>query len=304
MSKQNPTLVIMAAGMGSRFGGLKQIEPVDPEGHIIIDFSLFDAWRAGFRDVVFIIKREMESEFLECIGDRMERYFHVSCVFQELERLPEGISVPAGRAKPWGTGHALACCKGVVNGPFAVINADDFYGRTAFSEIYDFLAAQTDEHKYAMVGYRLKNTVTEFGSVARGVCEIEDGMLTGVTERTKIFKKGADAEYTEDGEHFFPLAGDTIVSMNLWGFSARVLDELWDRMGAFLKDAIPKNPLKCEYFLPFVVNEQLADRSASVRVLPCEESWYGVTYREDLASVKEAVARMKAEGIYTETLWK
>ena len=149
MSKQNPTLVIMAAGMGSRFGGLKQIEPVDPEGHIIIDFSLFDAWRAGFRDVVFIIKREIEEEFRECIGDRMERYFHVSYVFQELERLPEGIPVPAGRAKPWGTGHALACCRGVVNGPFAVINADDFYGRTAFSEIYDFLSTQTDESCYA-----------------------------------------------------------------------------------------------------------------------------------------------------------
>ena len=232
MDRQKPTLVIMAAGMGSRFGGLKQIEPVDPEGHIIIDFSLFDSWRAGFRDVVFIIKREMEAEFRECIGDRMEQYFHVSYVYQDLDRLPEGIEVPEGRTKPWGTGHALACCKGVVNGPFAVINADDFYGRTAFSEIYDFLAAQTDESKYAMVGYRLKNTVTEFGSVARGVCEIEDGMLTGVTERTKIFKKGADAEYTEDGEHFFPLAGDTIVSMNLWGFSTRVLDELWARMGA------------------------------------------------------------------------
>ena len=203
-----------------------------------------------------------------------------------------------------GTDHALACCKGVVNGPFAVINADDFYGHTAFSEIYDFLAAQTDESKYAMVGYRLKNTVTEFGSVARGVCEIEDGMLTGVTERTKIFKKGTDAEYTEDGEHFFPLAGDTIVSMNLWGFSARVLDELWARMGAFLTEAMKTNPLKCEYFLPFVVNEQLADKSASVQVLPCEETWYGVTYREDLASVKEAVAKMKAAGIYTEELWK
>ena len=162
------TLVIMAAGMGSRFGGLKQIEPIDPEGHIIIDFSLFDAWRAGFRDVVFIIKREMEAEFRECIGDRMEQYFHVSYVYQDLDRLPEGIEGPEGRTKPWGTGHALACCKGVVNGPFAVINADDFYGHTAFSEIYDFLAAQTDESKYAMVGYRLKNTVTEFGSVARG----------------------------------------------------------------------------------------------------------------------------------------
>lgn len=206
MSKHTPSLVIMAAGMGSRFGGLKQIEPVDPEGHIIIDFSLFDAWRAGFRDVVFIIKREMEGEFRACIGDRMKKFFHVSYVYQELDRLPEGIALPEGRTKPWGTGHALACCKGAVNGPFAVINADDFYGRTAFSEIYDFLATQTDESQYAMVGYRLRNTVTEFGSVARGVCEIENNMLTGVTERTKIFKKGADAEYTEDGRAFLPAA--------------------------------------------------------------------------------------------------
>ena len=253
--------------------------------------------------MVFIIKREMEGEFRACIGDRMKKFFHVSYVYQELDRLPEGIALPEGRTKPWGTGHALACCKGAVNGPFAVINADDFYGRTAFSEIYDFLAAQTDENQYAMVGYRLRNTVTEFGSVARGVCEIENNMLTGVTERTKIFKKGADAEYTEDGEHFFPLPGDTIVSMNLWGFSAHMLDELWGRMPAFLTEAMQKNPLKCEYFLPFVVNEQMADGTASVRVLPCEESWYGVTYREDLASVKAAVAKMKAEGIYTEKLW-
>lgn len=301
---REPVLVIMAAGMGSRFGGPKQIKAVDDMGHAIIDYSLYDAKRAGFKKVAFIIKRELEEDFKLRVGKRAEAHFDVEYVYQELDRLPEGIESPEGRTKPWGTGHALACCKGVVNGPFAVINADDFYGRTAFSEIYDFLAAQTDEHKYAMVGYRLKNTVTEFGSVARGVCEIEDGMLTGVTERTKIFKKGTDAEYTEDGEHFFPLAGDTIVSMNLWGFSARVLDELWARMGAFLTEAMKTNPLKCEYFLPFVVNEQLADKSASVQVLPCEETWYGVTYREDLASVKEAVAKMKAEGIYTEELWK
>ena len=186
---KNPTLVILAAGMGSRFGGLKQIEPVDPGGHLIIDFSLFDAWRAGFRNVVFIITHEMEQEFRKCIGDRMERFFHVSYAYQELDRLPEGIPVPAERTKPWGTGHALACCRGVINGPFAVINADDFYGRTAFTEIFDFLAKQTDESKYAMVGYLLKNTVTEFGSVARGVCQTENGLLTGITERTKIFKK-------------------------------------------------------------------------------------------------------------------
>ena len=301
---KNPTLVILAAGMGSRFGGLKQIEPVDPDGHLIIDFSLFDAWRAGFRNVVFIITHEMEQEFRKCIGDRMERFFHVSYAYQELDRLPEGIPVPAERTKPWGTGHALACCRGVINGPFAVINADDFYGRTAFTEIFDFLAKQTDESKYAMVGYLLKNTVTEFGSVARGVCQTENGLLTGITERTKIFKKGADAEYTEDGSHFITLPGDTVVSMNLWGFSAKILDELWFRMGAFLREAIKTDPLKCEYFLPFVVNEQLSDKSASVQVLPCEEIWYGVTYREDLDSVKQAVAKMKANGVYTEELWK
>lgn len=304
MQNQAPKLVIMAAGMGSRFGGLKQMEPVDKEGHSIIDFSMYDARRAGFRDLVFIIKREHDALFRERIGNRMERFFNVEYVYQELTDIPAGCTVPDGRVKPWGTGQAIACCRNVLHGPFAVINSDDFYGRTAFSEIYEFLRTNDDEHCYAMVGYRVRNTVTEFGSVARGVCEIEAGMLTGVTERTKIFKKGTDAEYTEDGEHFFPLAGDTIVSMNLWGFSARVLDELWARMGAFLTEAMKTNPLKCEYFLPFVVNEQLADKSASVQVLPCEETWYGVTYREDLASVKEAVARMKAEGIYTEELWK
>ena len=303
MQKQAPKLVIMAAGMGSRFGGLKQMEPVDAEGHSIIDFSMYDARRAGFRDLVFIIKREHDALFRERIGNRMERFFNVEYVYQELTDIPDGCTVPEGRVKPWGTGQAVACCRNVLHGPFAVINSDDFYGRTAFSEIYDFLRTNDDEHCYAMVGYRVRNTVTAFGSVARGVCEIRDGMLTGVTERTKIFKKGDHAEYTEDGEHFFPLPGDTIVSMNLWGFSAHVLDELWSRMPAFLVEAMRTNPLKCEYFLPFVVNEQLADKTASVRVLPCEESWYGVTYREDLDSVKKAVADMKAEGIYTELLW-
>ena len=297
------TLVILAAGMGSRFGGLKQIEPVDPEGHIIIDFSLFDAWRAGFRDVVFIIKREMEAEFRECIGDRMEQYFHVSYVYQELDRLPEGIAVPDGRTKPWGTGHALACCKGVVSGPFAVINADDFYGRTAFSEIYDFLAAQTDESKYAMVGYRLKNTVTEFGSVARGVCEVENGMLTSITERMQIYQRGDHAAYTEDGTQFVDLPGDTIVSMNLWGFTQPMVSELWSRLSTFLAQQVPQNPMKCEFYLPNAVNQQLEDGTARVRVLPCEEVWHGVTYREDLASVKEAICALKAAGVYEERLW-
>ena len=299
-----PTLVIMAAGMGSRFGGPKQITPVDPQGHIIIDFSLFDAWRAGFRKVVFIIKREMEADFREVIGDRMEQYFEVTYVYQDGERLPEGYSVPEGRTKPWGTGHAVACCKGAVDGPFAVINADDFYGPSAFSTIYDYLAANEDESAYAMVGYRLRNTVTEYGSVARGVCEVTDGKLTNITERTKIYKRGEDAAYTEDdGQTFTQLPGSTIVSMNLWGFSAGLIDQLWARFPAFLDKNLPVNPLKCEYFLPFVVDEQIKDGSASVSVLPCEETWYGVTYREDLESVQNAIAEMKAKGIYKEDLW-
>ena len=300
---REPTLVIMAAGLGSRFGGLKQVTPVDPEGHPIIDFSLFDAKRAGFRQVAFIIKRELEQEFRERVGRRAEEHFAVSYVFQDLDRLPAGFSVPEGRVKPWGTGHAVACCQGVVEGPFAVVNADDFYGRGAFSAVYDYLSTNQDASRYAMVGYRLRNTVTEHGSVSRGVCEVQDGLLTGITERTKIYKRGDHAAYTEDDVTFVDLPGDTLVSMNLWGFSAGFLEELWARFPAFLQKNLPDNPLKCEYYLPGVVNAQLSDGSASVRVLPCEETWYGITYQEDLESVRQAIARMKQEGIYPPRLW-
>jgi len=298
-----PTLVIMAAGMGSRFGGLKQIAPVDEQGHTIIDFSLFDAYRAGFRRVAFIIKKDIENDFKEHIGNRMEKYFEVSYVCQDLTELPEGYSVPEGRTKPWGTGHAVVCARNAVHGPFAAINADDFYGPTAFGTIYDFLAENKNEDQYAMVGYRMRNTVTENGSVARGICEVKDGILQNITERTKIFKDGNDARFTEDGETFTHIAGETIVSMNLWGFTAKMMDELWERFPAFLDKNLPVNPQKCEYFLPFVVNEQIEEACSSVRVLPCEETWYGVTYKEDLESVRNAISRMKAEGIYTKELW-
>ena len=305
MNANKPALVIMAAGMGSRFGGLKQITPVDPQGHKIIDFSMFDAWRAGFRDVVFIIKKEIEEEFKEAVGNEAEKHFNVQYVFQEVDDLPEGFTVPAERGKPWGTGHAVAACRNAVKGPFAVINADDFYGPSAFTTIYDYLSSNTDESAYAMVGYRLRNTVTEHGSVARGVCQVsEEGLLTGITERTKIYKRGEDAAFTEDdGATFTDLPGETIVSMNLWGFTRSILNVLWDRFPAFLEKNLPVNPLKCEYFLPFVVDEQIAEGSATARVLPCEESWYGVTYKEDLASVENAIAQMKKDGIYKEDLW-
>ena len=305
MNANKPALVIMAAGMGSRFGGLKQITPVDPQGHKIIDFSMFDAWRAGFRDVVFIIKKEIEEEFKEAVGNEAEKHFNVQYVFQEVDDLPEGFTVPAERGKPWGTGHAVAACRNAVKGPFAVINADDFYGPSAFTTIYDYLSSNTDESAYAMVGYRLRNTVTEHGSVARGVCQVsEEGLLPGITERTKIYKRGEDAAFTEDdGATFTDLPGETIVSMNLWGFTRSILNVLWDRFPAFLEKNLPVNPLKCEYFLPFVVDEQIAEGSATARVLPCEESWYGVTYKEDLASVENAIAQMKKDGIYKEDLW-
>lgn len=300
---REPTLVIMAAGMGSRFGGLKQITAVDNEGHAIIDFSLFDAYRAGFRKIAFIIKHEIADSFKVAVGQRMEKYFDVKYVYQQLDVLPEGYTVPAGREKPWGTGHAVMCCRGVVDGPFAVINADDFYGAGAYKAIYDFLSAEHEPGEYAMVGYKLRNTVTENGSVARGVCDVENGCLADITERTHIEKRGNDAAYTEDGVNFVPLSGDATVSMNFWGFSTMMLDELYARFPAFLDKNLPVNPLKCEYFLPFVANEQLEEKTASVRILDCNETWYGMTYREDLDSVKNAIADMKARGVYPAKLW-
>ena len=293
----------MAAGMGSRFGGLKQMTPVDDEGHFIIDFSLYDAYQAGFRRVAFIIKHEIETTFRETIGARMERIFHVDYVFQELSCLPEGFTVPEGRKKPWGTAHAVACCRGIVEGPFAVINSDDFYGREAYAAIYRFLTENETPHHYAMLGYQLRNTVTEFGSVARGVCHVENGFLHDITERTKIFKRGDDAAFTEDGVTFTPISGDTLVSMNFWGFTPQILEEIWAKFPAFLEENLPVNPEKCEFYLPTVVGDQLKAKTACVRVLPCMEAWYGVTYKEDLPNVKLAIGRLKNEGKYPQNLW-
>ena len=299
-----PVLVVMAAGMGSRFGGLKQITPVDEQGDIIMDFSLYDARRAGFRKVVFIIKKAIEESFKENVGRRMEDWFDVRYAYQELDKLPAGYAVPEGRVKPWGTAHAIACAAEEIDGPFAVINADDFYGRTSFQAVYDFLTGDAPVDQQAMVGYRLKNTVTENGSVARGVCQVENGLLTDITERTHIEQRGSGIVYTEDGETFLPLSGETLVSMNLWGFHQEMLEEFTGQFKAFLDENLPQNPLKCEYYLPSVANAQIREGRGTIRVLPTAECWHGVTYREDLRSVREAVAGMKAEGLYPEQLWE
>lgn len=299
-----PSLAIMAAGMGSRFGGLKQITPVDDQGHMIIDFSLYDAYRAGFRKIIFIIKHEIEEEFREKIGRRMERFFDVTYVFQQLDVLPDGFTVPEGRVKPWGTGHAVACLSGLADGPFAVINSDDYYGPTAYRVMFDFLRQDLPENCYAMVSFPLRNTVSEHGSVSRGVCRIEDGLLRSVTERTQIVKRGNDAAFTEDGTHFTPLPGDTPVSMNFWGFRRGILDRLNRGFPAFLTEQVPVNPLKCEYALPTVVADQIARGGATVRVLTTNDAWFGVTYPEDLPGVKDAIAKLKAAGQYPEKLWE
>ena len=299
-----PTLVILAAGMGSRFGGLKQITPIDDQGHMIIDFSLYDAYRAGFRKIAFIIKHEIETEFKEKIGKRMERLFDVQYIYQQLDVLPEGYSIPEGRVKPWGTGHAISCLTGKVDGPFAVINSDDFYGQSAYRTIYDFLVQDLPATCYAMVAFPLRNTVSENGSVSRGVCEVKDGLLAGVTERTKIFKRGENAEYTEDGETFFPIDGGTPVSMNFWGFRKGILDRLNREFPAFLDENLKANPIKCEFALPTVVDHQIHEGEATVRVLNTTDSWFGVTYPEDLPTVKESIAKLKADGVYPELLWK
>ena len=303
-----PVLVVMAAGMGSRYGGLKQLDPIDDNGHVILDYSVYDAHRAGFDTVVFVIKPEIEELFREKIGDRMAKVMEVKYVFQRADDLPEGYSVPEGRAKPWGTAQAVLAARDVVDGPFAVINADDYYGPEGFEEIYNYLIHHPDTpdmYEYAMVGYLLKNTVTENGSVARGVCtETASGYLHSVVERTKIIQGDRCPQYTEDdGESWNDLCEDDIVSMNLWGFQKSYLDEAWAGFPEFLDKAIAENPLKGEYFLPTVVSNLLSQHKARVKVLRSNDKWYGVTYKEDKPVVVSALAAMRKDGTYPENLW-
>lgn len=302
------TLVVMAAGMGSRYGGLKQIDPVGPNGEIILDYSVYDAAEAGFDRVVFVIKHEIEEDFKKITDGRYGDKIEVDYAFQDMTDIPEGFSVPEGRAKPWGTGQAVLACRELIDGPFAVINADDYYGKQTFRLIHDELVKDTaDNGKYnfCMVGFRVENTLTENGTVARGVCQTDaDSMLTDIVERTKIAINGDKIQFTEDDSATWTdIPSGTTVSMNCWGFSPEMMKELWDRFSAFLEKGIKENPLKCEYFLPFVVDELLKEGKAQVKVLETSEKWYGVTYKEDRVSVAEALGKKVADGTYPEKLW-
>ncbi|MEG0769789.1 MAG: nucleotidyltransferase [Ruthenibacterium sp.] len=304
-----PILVVMAAGMGSRYGGMKQIDPVGNHGQLIIDYSIFDARRAGFETVVFIIKHEIEDAFKAAIGDRLSKVMDVRYAFQQLDHLPAGYSVPEGRTKPWGTSHAILSAKDVIDGPFAVINADDYYGPEAFGIIYDYLLHNPDtakQYEYAMVGYLLENTVTDNGHVARGVCvENAAGYLDEVTERTRIEKYDGGIHFTEDdGASWTDLPAHTVVSMNLWGFHKSFIQETEKRFSAFLDKALVENPLKSEYFLPSVVSQLIVEGKAQIKVLTSHDKWYGVTYKEDKPVVVAAIAAKTAEGMYPDNLWE
>ena len=301
-----PVLVGLAAGMGSRYGGLKQIDPVGSHGEAILDYSIFDAYEAGFRTAVILIKEAIREDFMATVGKRLAKSpMEIRYAYQELSKLPEGYAVPEGRVKPFGTGHAVICAgEEVGDAPFAVINADDYYGKAAFKTIFEFLSGSHDPYGYCMVGYRLDKTVTATGSVARGVCATDEtGNLLGITERTRIEKYDGGIHFTEDGQTWQDLAPDTIVSMNLMGFQPSFLREAKSRFPAFLDKALKENPLKGEYFLPSIVQQLLSEGKATMKVLTSPDQWYGVTYAADKPVVVKALADMAKEGLYPQPLF-
>ena len=302
---KKPVLVVMAAGMGSRYGGLKQIDPVGSQGEAILDYSIYDAHQAGFETVVIIIKEAIRNDFMETVGARLKNApVEIRYAYQELEKLPAGYAIPEGRTKPFGTGHAVLCAKEAIDGaPFAVINADDYYGKSAFKSIYDLLSANENPWGYCMVGYELSKTVTENGSVARGICSTDaEGNLTQVVERTKIVQFEEGIRY-EDGDKWVDVADDTIVSMNMWGFMPSFLEEIEARFVTFLNTTLVENPLKGEYFLPLPVSQLIEEGKASVKVLTSADRWYGVTYAADKPVVRAALKAMQEQGLYPDGLW-
>lgn len=298
-----PTLVVLAAGMGSRYGGLKQIDPVGPNGEIILDYSIYDAIRGGFGKVVFIIRKDIEKDFKEVVSKRWEGKIEIDYVYQQLDAIPAPFTVPEGRTKPWGTGHAVMCAMDKVKEPFAVINADDFYGKSGYEQLGKALAENTDPNQFFMVGFPIKNTLSEFGSVSRGICELDDnGYLKEVIERTAIEAiGGGKAKFTDENGKEVILGGEEISSMNFWGF----MPSLFDGMGAMFNDFLSKRgtELKSEFYIPFVVAEMVHSGKASVKVLRSSDSWFGVTYREDKPRVQADIKALIAAGVYPENLF-
>ena len=307
---KKPVLVIMAAGMGSRYGGLKQIDPVGSCGEAILDYTLFDAHEAGFETAVIIIKDAIKKDFMDTVGKRLENCpMEIRYAFQELDKIPAGCRIPEGRTKPWGTSHAILCAKAEIgDAPFAVVNADDFYGKQAFREIYNYLLGVSEQEvaDFCMVGYRLGNTVTEHGSVARGVCEVDDkGYLSSIVERTKIEKYDGGIRFLlEDGETWQDVSADAPVSMNMWGFTPGFLDTIGEDFPRFFSTDVPKNPEKAEMLLPTSVSKLLSAGKATVRVLRTDDKWYGVTYAADKPVVVAALQEMTRQGKYPDGLWK
>jgi len=295
-----PTLLVLAAGMGSRYGGLKQIDPVGPAGETIIDYSIYDAIRAGFGKLVFVIRKDIEQQFREIVGARFEKRIAVEYVFQELDKLPAGYSVPAGRTKPWGTTHAILMAADTIREPFAAINADDFYGQQAYQLIAQHLTSGSPD--FAMVGFILKNTLSDHGSVARGICRVDGSQnLTSVVEMMKIERDGQTAKNTDAAGQITALTGDEAVSMNFWGFTPALFAQLKTQFDAFLKKN--GNELKSECYIPSTVNDLVIAGQARVKVLRTQDSWFGVTYREDRPQVVESIRQLIAKGAYPEKLW-
>lgn len=301
-----PTLVIMAAGMGSRYGGLKQMDPVGPSGETIVEYSIYDAINAGFGKVIFIIKEEMLEDFKDTIGRKIEALVEIAYVFQRVDIVPMGCNIPSNRTKPWGTGHAVMCCKDVVNTPFLVINADDFYGASTFKLIHDYLMDIKDTqdfYEYSIVGFKLENTLTDQGHVARAICVVDEfGYLKGIKERTQIKRFQEGVKYTEDGESYIVIPEGSTVSMNTWSFTPSIFHELEKKFPQFLEEN-KENILKAEYFLPSIIDSLIAENKAKVKVLTSWEQWYGVTYKEDKPIVKTMIMKLVNNGVYPIKLW-
>ena len=298
-----PVLLVMAAGLGSRYGGLKQLDKIGPNGEIILELSSYDAIKSGFEKIIFILRAEIVEEFKELIGNKLSQFAEIEYVIQDMNNIPEGFNIPTGRVKPWGTGHAILCAKDIVKSPFLVINADDYYGQESFKLMYDYLSTNTEENHHAMVGYKLKNTLSENGHVARGICTVEDGELKEIVERTKIIKRDESAFYTEDEKEWIELDYNSIVSMNMWGFMNSIFEITEEGFKNFLQNNLNNNPLKAEYFIPLVVSDLINSGKGKVKVINSKDKWYGVTYQEDKALVKEAIKKMIDEGKYKKNLW-